>query len=155
MTEIMPDNHKKYRQFIWTSAMNLVFLFILALYTRPLMQQGIAPLPPDSGTSTATLSQWMYVIAPSAFGAVGLLLALAWKPLSRGVIVLLALHYILMMSIVLLLGYVDVTLLLTELRSGASNALILLLILAAMVFLFVLNIKSLMDLDLPSIFGKR
>ena len=59
------------------------------------------------------------------------------------------------MSIVLLLGYVDVTLLLAELRSGASNALILLIILAAVVFLFVFNIKSLKDLDLPSIFGKR
>lgn len=151
MTELMPDNSKKHRQFIWTSAMNLVFLFILALYTRPMMQQGIALLPSDGDA----LSQWMYVIAPSALGLVGLLLALAWKPLSRGVIVLLALNYILMMSIVLLLGYVDVTLLLAELRSGASNALILLIILAAVVFLFVFNIKSLKDLDLPSIFGKR
>ena len=151
MTELMPDNSKKHRQFIWTSAMNLIFLFILALYTRPMMQQGIALLPSDGDA----LSQWMYVIAPSALGLVGLLLALAWKPLRRGVIVLLALHYILMMSIVLLLGYVDVTLLLAELRSGPSNALILLIILAAVVFLFVINIKSLKDLDLPSIFGKR
>ncbi len=155
MTELMPDNSKKHRQFIWTSAMNLVFLFILALYTRPMMQQGIALLPSDGNASIPDFSQWMYVIAPSALGLVGLLLALAWKPLSRGVIVLLALHYILMMSIVLLLGYVDVTLLLAELRSGASNALILLIILAAVVFLFVFNIKSLKDLDLPSIFGKR
>ena len=97
----------------------------------------------------------MYVIAPPAFGLVGLLLALAWKPLSRGIIVLLALHYILMMSIVLLVGYADVTLLLTELRAGASNAFILVGILAVLVFLFVWNIKSLKDLDLPSIFGKR
>ena len=155
MTDSVPDNSKKYHQFIWTSAMNLVFLFILALYTRPLTQQEIALLPSDGDASTTTLSQWMYVIAPSALGLVGLLLALAWKPLRRGVIVLLALHYILIMSIVLLLGYVDVTLLLAELRSGASNALILLIILAAVVFLFVFNIKSLKDLDLPSIFGKR
>lgn len=135
--------------------MNLVFLFILALYTRPLTQQEIALLPSDGDASTTTLSQWMYVIAPSALGLVGLLLALAWKPLRRGVIVLLALHYILIMSIVLLLGYVDVTLLLTELRSGASNALILVVILTALVFLFFSNIKSLKDLDLPSIFGHR
>ena len=155
MTDSVPDNSKKYHQFIWTSAMNLVFLFILALYTRPLTQQEIALLPSDGDASTTTLSQWMYVIAPSALGLVGLLLALAWKPLRRGVIVLLALHYILIMSIVLLLGYVDVTLLLTELRSGASNALILVVILTALVFLFFSNIKSLKDLDLPSIFGHR
>ena len=47
MTEIAPDNHKKYRQFIWTYAMNLVFLAILALYARFLLQMGLALLPPD------------------------------------------------------------------------------------------------------------
>ena len=155
MTDLVPDNSKKYHQFIWTSAMNLVFLIILALYVRFLMQGGITLLPSDGATSNAALSQWMYVVAPPAFGVVGLLLAIAWKPLSRGVIVLLALHYILMMSIVLLLGYVDLTLLLTELRAGASNAFILIGILAVLLFLFVFNIKSLKDLDLPSIFGKR
>ena len=155
MTDLVPENHKKHRLFIWTSAMNLVFLITLALYVRFLMQRGIALLPSDGATSNAALSQWMYVIAPPAFGLVGLLLALAWKPLSRGIIVLLALHYILMMSIVLLVGYANVTILLTELRAGASNAFILVGILAVLVFLFVWNIKSLKDLDLPSIFGKR
>ena len=155
MTEIAPDNHKKYRQFIWTSAMNLVFLVILALYVRFLMQQGVALLPPDGAPSNATLAQWMYVIAPPIFGAVGLLLAIAWKPLSRGIIVLVALHYILMMSILLLVGYADVTILLTELRAGASNAFILVGILAVLTILFIFNLKSLKDLDLPSIFGKR
>ena len=155
MTEIATDNHKKYRQFIRTSAMNLVFLVGLALYVRFLMQGGMALLPPDGASSNATLSQWMYVIAPPVFGVVGLLLAIAWKPLSRGIIVLLALHYILMMSIVLLVGYADVTILLTELRAGASNVFILLAILAVLIFLFFWNIKSLKDLDLPSIFGKR
>lgn len=155
MTEIAPDNHKKYQQFIWTSAMNLVFLLVLALYVSSVMQRGITLLPSDGVTSSAALSHWMYVVAPPAFGVVGLLLAIAWKPLSRGVIVLLALHYILMMSIVLLVGYVDLTLLLTELREGTSNVFILVGILAVIVFLFIWNIKSLKDLDLPSIFGKR
>lgn len=155
MTDLVPDNSKKHRQFIWTSAMNLIFLTGLALYLRFLMQWGIALLPSDGGASNASLSQWMYVIAPPGFGVVGLLLALAWKPLSRGIIVLLALHYILMMSIVLLVGYADVTILLTELRAGASNAFILVVILTVLVLLFTYNLKSLKDLDLPSIFGKR
>jgi len=97
----------------------------------------------------------MYVLAPLVFGVVGVLLALAWKPLRRGIIVLLAMHYILMMSIILLLGYVDVTLLLTKLWALLSNPFILLGFLAVLVFLFLRNIKSIMNLDLPSIFGKR
>ncbi len=155
MTEITPDNRKKYRQFIWTSAMNLVFLVVLSLYLRFLIQGGLALLPTDGAASNAVLSQVMYVIAPPAFGLVGLLLAIAWKPLSRGVIVLLALHYILMMSVLLLLGYAVVTLLRTELGAGSPGAFILLGILAVLVFLFIFNFKSLKDLDLPSIFGKR
>ena len=155
MTEIAPDNHKKYRLFILTSAMNLVFLIVLALYVRFLMQGGMALLPPDGAPSNTALAQWMYVIAPPVFGVVGLLLAIAWKPLSRGVIVLLALHYILMMSIVLLAGYADVTLLLGQEGARPSDIFILLGILAALILLFIFNLKSLKDLDLPSIFGKR
>lgn len=155
MAELVPDNSKKYRQFIWTSALNLVFLIGLALYVRFLMQWGIALLPPDGAISNAALSQWIYVVAPPAFGVVGLLLAIVWKPLSRGVIVLLALHYILMMSVVLLLGYAVVTIFLTELGAGSSGVFILVVVFTVLVFLFVFNIKSLKDLDLPSIFGKR
>lgn len=155
MTETVPDNHKKYRQFMWTSAVNLVFLIILALYLRSLMQGGLALLPPDGATSTAALSQWMYVFAPPVYGLVGLLLAISWKPLSRGVIVLLALHYILMMSVLLLLGYAVVTILRTELGAGSSNVFTLLGVLVVLVVLFISNLISLKDLDLPSIFGKR
>ncbi len=155
MTELVPDNRKKYRQYIWTSAMNLAFLVVLSLYLRFLMHAGLALLPTDGGASNAALSQAIYVIAPPAFGLVGLLLAIAWKPLSRGVIVLLALHYTLMMSVLLLLGYAVVTLLRTELGTGSHGGFILLGILAVLVFLFIFNFKSLKDLDLPSIFGKR
>lgn len=155
MTEIVPDNRKKYREFVWTSAMNLVFLIILALYVRFLMQKEIALLPSNGAATYASLSQLMYVIAPPVFGVVGLLLAITWKPLSRGIIVLLALHYILMMSILLLVGYGNLTILLSQLSAGSSDAFILVGILAVLIFLFVWNIKSLRDLDLPSIFGKR
>jgi len=155
MTELIPDNRKKYRQFIWTSAMNLPLLIILALSARSLTQQGIALLPSAGDSSITSPDQWMYVLAPLVFGVVGVLLALAWKPLRRGIIVLLAMHYILMMSIILLLGYVDVTLLLTKLWALLSNPFILLGFLAVLVFLFLRNIKSIMNLDLPSIFGKR
>jgi hypothetical protein len=151
MTENVPDNPKTRRQFIWTSAMNLAFLIILALYVSFLMQLGAV----DGDTTSEPLPQSLYVIAPPAFGLVGLLLAIAWKPLRRGVIVLLALHYILMMSIVLLAGYADVTLLLSQKFSSSPDVFILLGILAVLVFLFFWNIKSLKDLDLPSIFGKR
>jgi len=129
MAVLIPDNSKKHHQFIRASAMNLVFMIILALYLRSVIQPG--------------------------FGLVGLLLAIAWKPLSRGVIVLLALHYILMMSIVLLAGYADVTLLLGQEGARPSDIFILLGILAALILLFIFNLKSLKDLDLPSIFGKR
>jgi len=155
MTETAPDNHKKYQQFIWTSAMNLVFMIALALYVRFLMQGGNTLLPSNTATSSAVLSHWMNLIAPPAFGLVGLLLAIAWKPMSRGIIVLLALHYVLMMSIVLLLGYAIITVMLTLFGVGSSDAFILLGLLAALVILLILNIKSLKDLDLPSIFGKR
>jgi len=155
MTELIPDNRKKYRQFIWTSAMNLPLLIILALSARSLTQQGIALLPSAGDSSITAPAQWMYVLAPLGFGVVGVLLALAWKPLRRGIIVLLAMHYILMMSIILLLGYVDVTLLLTKLRALLSNPFILPGFLAVLVFLFLQNIKSIMNLDLPSVFGKR
>lgn len=155
MTEIVPDNRKKYREFVWTSAMNLVFLIILALYVRFLMQKEIALLPSNGAATNASLSQLMYVIAPPTFGVVGLLLAITWKPLSRGIIVLLALHYILMMSILLLVGYGNLTILLSQLSAGSSDAFILVGILAVLIFLFVWIIKSLRDLDLPSIFGKR
>ena len=151
MTENVPDNPKTRRQFIWTSEMNLAFLIILALYVSFLMQLGAV----DGDTTSEPLPQSLYVIAPPAFGLVGLLLAIAWKPLRRGVIVLLALHYILMMSIVLLAGYADVTLLLSQKFSSSPDVFILLGILAVLVFLFFWNIKSLKDLDLPSIFGKR
>jgi len=155
MTELVPDNSKKYRRFIWTSALNLVFLIVLALYVRSWIQPFVSTQPTGGTAAVVTLQELMYVIAPPVFGAVGLLLAIAWKPLSRGVIVLLALHYILTMSVVLLVGYADVTLLLSQLRSGLSGAFISFLILAALVFLFIFNFKSLNDLDLPSIFGKR
>lgn len=97
----------------------------------------------------------MYVVAPPVFGVVGLLLALGWKPLSRGVIVLLALHYILMVSIVMLVGYADVMLLVTLFSPKSVDAIILFALLAVLIFLAFWNIKSLKDLDLPSIFGKR
>jgi hypothetical protein len=86
---------------------------------------------------------------------VGLLLALAWKPLSRGIIVLLALHYILMLSLVLLIGYADIMLLVTLFSPTSVDALILFALLAVLIFLILRNVKSLKDLDLPSIFGKR
>ena len=150
MTDLAPDNSKKHRQFIWTSAMNLVFLIILALYVRSLQQLSTSPLP-----SGAEVSQWLYVLSPPAFGLVGLLLALAWKPLSRGIIVLLALHYILMLSLVLLIGYADIMLLVTLFGPTSPDALILFVLLGVLIFLVFRNVKSLKDLDLPSIFGKR
>jgi hypothetical protein len=155
MTDLVPDNHKKYQQFIWTSALNLVFLILLTLYVRSMIQSGVAPAPNGGTTAVATLPDMMYVIAPPAFGLVGLLLAIAWKPLSRGIIVLLALHYILMMSIVLLVGYADVTLLFAQQGAGSYDIFTLAIVLAALVFLFIFNLISLKDLDLPSIFGKR
>lgn len=150
MTETAPDNPKKRRQFIWASALNLVFLVILAFYVRFLQQLSTSPLP-----NGAEVSQLLYVLAPPAFGLVGLLLALAWKPLNRGVIVLLALHYILMLSLVLLIGYVDVMLLVTLFSPISVDALILFVLLGVLIFLVFRNVKSLKDLDLPSIFGKR
>jgi len=150
MTETVPDNPKKRRQFIWTSAMNLVFLIILAIYVRSLQQLSTSPMSAGS-----ELPQLLYVIAPPAFGLFGLLLALAWKPLSRGIIVLLALHYILMLSLVLLIGYADVMLMVTLFSPTSVDALILFVLLAVLIFLVLRNVKSLKDLDLPSIFGKR
>ena len=150
MTDLAPDNTKKRRQFIWTSAINLVFLILLALYVRSLQQLSTSQMP-----ASAELPQLMYVITPPAFGIVGLLLAVFWKPLSRGVIVLLALHYILMLSLVLLIGYVDVMLLVTLFSPKSVDALILFALLGVLIFLIFWNIKSLKDLDLPSIFGKR
>ena len=143
MTDLVPDNPKKRREFVWTSAINLVFMILLALYFIFLTQLSSSP------------PQLLYVIAPPAFGLVGLLLALAWKPLRRGIIVLLALHYILMLSVVLLVGYVDVMLLVTLFSPKSVDALILFALLAVLIFLAFWNIKSLRDLDLPSIFGKR
>ncbi len=72
--------------------MNLIFLILLAVYVRSLMQTGIALLAANGYNGATTLPQIMYVIAPPAFGLVGLLLAIVWKPLSREVIVLLAMH---------------------------------------------------------------
>ena len=155
MTILVPDNSKKHRQFIWTSAMNLVFLILLALYVHFLMQLSSSPLPADGDIAGSELPQLMYVVAPPVFGVVGLLLALGWKPLSRGVIVLLALHYILMVSIVMLVGYADVMLLVTLFSPKSVDAIILFALLAVLIFLAFWNIKSLRDLDLPSIFGKR
>ena len=143
MTDLVPDNPKKRREFVWTSAINLVFLILLALYFIFLTQLSSSP------------PQLLYVIAPPAFGLVGLLLALAWKPLRRGIIVLLALHYILMLSVVLLVGYVDVMLLVTLFSPKSVDALLLFALLAVLIFLAFWNVKSLKDLDLPSIFGKR
>ena len=143
MTDLAPDNPKKRREFVWTSAINLVFLILLALYFIFLTQLSSSP------------PQLLYVIAPPAFGLVGLLLALAWKPLRRGIIVLLALHYILMLSVVLLVGYVDVMLLVTLFSPKSVDALLLFALLAVLLFLAFWNVKSLKDLDLPSIFGKR
>lgn len=150
MTETAPDNPKKRKQFIWTSAMNLVFLVILAFYVFFLQQLSTSPLP-----AGAEVSQLLYVLAPPAFGLVGLLLALAWKPLSRGIIVLLALHYILMLSLVLLIGYADVMLLVTLFNPTSPDALILFALFGVLMFLLFWNVKSLKDLDLPSIFSKR
>ena len=150
MTDLAPDNTKKRRQFIWASAINLVFLILLALYVRSLQQLSTSQMP-----ASAELPQLMYVITPPAFGIVGLLLAVFWKPLSRGVIVLLALHYILLLSLVLLIGYVDVMLLVTLFSPKSVDAIILFALLGVLIFLIFWNIKSLKDLDLPSIFGKR
>jgi hypothetical protein len=155
MTEIVPDNHKKYRQFIWTSAMNLFFLVILALYVHSLMQTGVLLLGTNGNNGIATLPQIIYVIGPPAFGLVGLLLAVVWKPLSRGIIVLLAMHYLLMLSVILLLGYADITLLITHFSPVSPDTLILFALLVVLIFLSFWNVKSLKDLDLPSIFGKR
>ena len=143
MTDLVPDNPKKRREFVWTSAINLVFMILLALYFIFLTQLSSSP------------PQLLYVIAPPAFGLVGLLLALAWKPLRRGIIVLLALHYILMLSVVLLVGYVDVMLLVTLSSPKSVDALLLFALLAVLIFLAFWHVKSLKDLDLPSIFGKR
>ena len=155
MTEIVPDNHKKYRQFIWTSAMNLFFLVVLALYVHSLMQTGVLLLGANGNNGIATLPQIIYVIGPPAFGLVGLLLAVVWKPLSRGIIVLLAMHYILMLSAILLVGYADITLLITRFSPVSPDTLILFALLVVLIFLSFWNVKSLKDLDLPSIFGKR
>ncbi len=155
MTDLAPDNSKKHREFIWTSAMNLVFLILLVLYVLFLMQLSSSPLPANGNVAGSELPQLMYMVSPPVFGVVGLLLALAWKPLRRGVIVLLALHYILMMSIVLLVGYADVMLLVTLFSPKSVDALLLFALLAVLIFLAFWNFKSLKDLDLPSIFGKR
>jgi len=155
MTEIVPDNHKKYRQFIWTSAMNLFFLVILALYVHSLMQTGVLLLGTNGNNGIATLPQIIYVIGPPAFGLVGLLLAVVWKPLSRGIIVLLAMHYLLMLSAILLVGYADITLLITRFSPVSPDTLILFALLAILIVLSFWNVKSLKDLDLPSIFSKR
>jgi len=155
VTETVTDNPKKRRQFIWTSAINLVFMIILALYFYFVMQLSDSPMPANGGGAGLGLPQLMYVIAPPSFGLAGLLLAIAWKPLRRGVIVLLALHYILMLSVDLLVGYADVMLLVTLFSPGSVDALILFALLAVLVFLSFWNVKSLKDLDLPSIFGKR
>jgi len=155
MTEIAPDNHKKYRQFIWTSAMNLFFLVVLALYVHSLMQTGVLLLGANGNNGIATLPQIIYVIGPPAFGLVGLLLAVVWKPLSRGIIVLLAMHYILMLSAILLVGYADITLLITRFSPVSPDTLILFALLVVLIVLSFWNVKSLKDLDLPSIFGKR
>lgn len=135
--------------------MNFVFLIFLALYVRSLMQTGVLPLTANGNNGIATLPQMMYLIAPPAFGLVGLLLAVVWKPLSRGVIVLLAMHYILMLSVILLVGYADVTLLVTRFSLGSPDTLIRFALLAILILLSFWNVKSLKDLDLPSIFGKR
>ena len=155
MTEIAPDNHKKYRQFIWTSAMNLFFLVVLALYVHSLMQTGVLLLGANGNNGIATLPQIIYVIGPPAFGLVGLLLAVVWKPLSRGIIVLLAMHYILMLSAILLVGYADITLLITRFSPVSPDTLILFALLVVLIVLSFWNVKSLKDLDLPSIFGKQ
>lgn len=155
MTDLAPDNSKKHRQFIWTSAMNLVFLILLVLFVRFLMQLSGLSLGVNGNAAGSELRQLMYVVAPPVFGVVGLLLAIAWNPLRRGIIVLLALHYILTMSIILLVGYGNVTILLSQLSAGSSDALILVGFLAVLIFLAFWNVKSLKDLDLPSIFGKR
>jgi len=155
MTEIAPDNHKKYRQFIWTSAMNLFFLVVLALYVHSLMQTGVLLLGANGNNGIATLPQIIYVIGPPAFGLVGLLLAVVWKPLSRGIIVLLAMHYILMLSAILLVGYADITLLITRFSPVSPDTLILFALLVVLIVLSFWNVKSLKDLDLPSIFSKR
>ena len=155
MAELVPDNSKKYRQFIWTSALNLVFLVILALYVRYLMQRGITASAPEGSVANIALPRLLYVIAPPVFGVLGLLLAIAWKPLNRGIIVLLALHYLLVMSLVLLLGYAVVLILQSQSRAGAPDIFLLVGALAVLVFLFIYDLKSLKDLDLPSIFGKR
>ena len=155
MNDIASVNDKNRAQFIWTSAINLVFLIILALYVRFLMHLSGSPLPANGNAAGSELPQLMYVITPPAFGLVGLLLALAWKPLSRGIIVLLALHYILILSLLLLVGYADVMLLVTPFSPKSVDALLLFALLAVLIFLSFWNVKSLKDLDLPSIFGKR
>ena len=155
MTEIAPDNHKKYRQFIWTSAVNLFFLVVLALYVHSLMQTGVLLLGANGNNGIATPPQIIYVIGPPAFGLVGLLLAVVWKPLSRGIIVLLAMHYILMLSAILLVGYADITLLITRFSPVSPDTLILFALLVVLIVLSFWNVKSLKDLDLPSIFSKR
>jgi hypothetical protein len=60
-----------------------------------------------------------------------------------------------MLSVILLVGYADVTLLITRFSPVSPDTLILFALLAILIFLSFWNVKSLKDLDLPSIFGKR
>jgi len=155
MNDIASVNDKKRARFIWTSVFNLVFLILLALYIYSPIQLSSSALPVNGNSASSGLPRLISVIALPAFGLVGLLLALAWKPLSRGIIVLLALHYILILSLLLLAGYADVMLLVTLFSPKSVDGLLLFALFAVLIFLSFWNIKSLKDLDLPSIFGKR
>jgi hypothetical protein len=155
MNDIASVNDKKRARFIWTSVFNLVFLILLALYIYSLIQLSSSALPVNGNSASSGLPQLMYVITPPAFGLVGLLLALAWKPLSRGIIVLLGLHYILILSLLLLVGYADVMLLVTPFSPKSVDGLLLFALLAVLIFLSFWNVKALKDLDLPSIFSQR
>ena len=154
MTDDAPDNHKNHRLFILTSAMNLVFMVILAVYFHSQMQSGAAQMLGSAAPSGGSLSQFFYVILPPILGVVGLLLAIVWKPLRRGVIVILALYYVLVMSILLLVGYADVVNALGSLNPVSADTFLAFGILAVLIFLFIWNLRSLKNLDLPSIFGK-
>ncbi|HNZ16044.1 MAG: hypothetical protein KBA05_04305 [Anaerolineaceae bacterium] len=155
MTVVIPDNRKKYQLFNRTSAMNLVFMVLLALYYLYITRGGSPLLSLSGQTAPASLPKPAYIVAPPVFGVIGLVLAIAWKPLRKGVIVLLAMHYLLTMSILLLAGFAAVSSLFTLKIAGFLPVILLLLVLAVLVFLFLWNLKALKDLDLPAIFGKQ
>lgn len=154
MEDLLSDISKNHHQFIWTSVFNLVFLIFIGFLFYAFTDLGDPLLPVDAYTDSASLRKLVYMISPPVIGLVGLLLAIAWKPTRRGVIVLLALFYVMTMALMLLSGLAFFFWIFPLLGIGEPFALFGLGVFVAVVFLFVKNLQSLKKLDLPSVFGR-